>query len=303
MAAFTIKPHGRLQEWVADERGYFRDEGLDYEFDMSGRDLGGPPPPPVAIDPTTEVAEVLSGAFESYEAGQGRKGVDAGDISCACHWTVNQAAKVEHGVVWGKAYSIADGAILVPPESDIQRPEDLAGREVAVGYHSGSHYSAQQALEVFLAPDDIQLKFAGPPWDRVDVALARQVSAVNAWSTQRYILEQQGFRHLVDTTFMITFMFPTGVNEAHIASYFRAMQRAQMDIDLNPERYKHHFLKEIPARFHDRIDVRRFGLGERLVFLPYTQEMFEQTQSWMHERQLFDVGPEVGVSYEAAVRR
>ncbi len=301
MADFTIKPHGRLQEWVADEKGYFRDEGLDYEFDMSGRDLGGPPRPMAAQ--TAGVADVLAGAFESYEAGQGRKGVGAGDISCACHWTVNQAAKVEHGVVWGKAYSTADGAILVPPESDIKRPEDLAGRDVAVGYHSGSHYSAQQALEVFLAPEDIKLKFAGPPWDRVDAALARNVGAVSAWSTQRYILEQQGFRHLIDTAFMITFMFPIGVNEDHIEKYFSAMQRAQMDIDLAPERYKHHFLKEIPARFHDKIDVRRFGLGERIVFLPYTQAMFDQTQTWMHERHLFDVGPEVGVAYEIAVRR
>jgi hypothetical protein len=32
MATFRITPHGRLQEWVADEKGYFRDEGLDYEF-------------------------------------------------------------------------------------------------------------------------------------------------------------------------------------------------------------------------------------------------------------------------------
>ena len=32
MATFIIHTHGRLQEWIADERGYFRDEGLDYEF-------------------------------------------------------------------------------------------------------------------------------------------------------------------------------------------------------------------------------------------------------------------------------
>ena len=300
MATFTIQPHGRLQEWVADEKGYFREEGLDYAFNTLGS--GADAPSPAVAGEAVEVADVLSGAFESYEVGQGRKGADAGDISCACHWTVNQAAKVEHGVVWGKAYAIANGAILVPSESDIKRPEDLAGREVAVGYHSGSHYSAQQALEVFLAPEDIHLKFAGPPWERVDVALARKVAAVNAWGTQRYLLEQQGFRHLVDTTFMITFMFPSGVNEDHVEKYFRAMQRAQMDIDLEPERYKHHFLKEIPARFHNMIDVRRFGPGERMVFLPYTREMFNRTQNWMHERKLFDVGPEVGVSYEVAVR-
>ena len=27
-----IQPHFRLQEWVAEEKGYFKDEGLDYVF-------------------------------------------------------------------------------------------------------------------------------------------------------------------------------------------------------------------------------------------------------------------------------
>ena len=32
MGRFIIQPHGRLQEWVAHEKGYIREEGLDYEF-------------------------------------------------------------------------------------------------------------------------------------------------------------------------------------------------------------------------------------------------------------------------------
>ena len=32
MSKFVIEPHFRLQEWVAEEKGYFRAEGLDYEF-------------------------------------------------------------------------------------------------------------------------------------------------------------------------------------------------------------------------------------------------------------------------------
>lgn len=37
MATFIIVPPMRLQEWVAEARGYFRDEGLDYGF-RPGRD-------------------------------------------------------------------------------------------------------------------------------------------------------------------------------------------------------------------------------------------------------------------------
>ena len=32
MPKFIIQPHFRLHEWVAEEKGYFADEGLDYEF-------------------------------------------------------------------------------------------------------------------------------------------------------------------------------------------------------------------------------------------------------------------------------
>jgi hypothetical protein len=34
MPRFRISSHGRLQDWVAVEHGYFEEEGLDYEFDV-----------------------------------------------------------------------------------------------------------------------------------------------------------------------------------------------------------------------------------------------------------------------------
>ena len=71
--------------------------------------------------------------------------------------------------------------------------------------------------------------------------------------------------------------------------------------DVEPERYKRHFITEIPERFRDQVDVRRFGIGERVVPLPYTREMFDKTQAWMHARKLFDAAPDGGVSSEQAV--
>jgi hypothetical protein len=32
MPKFVVAPHFRLQEWVAEEKGYFAAEGLEYEF-------------------------------------------------------------------------------------------------------------------------------------------------------------------------------------------------------------------------------------------------------------------------------
>ena len=302
MAPFTIQPHGRLNDWVADEKGYFADEGLDYflNVDASYKTVDMLP------EATTDepVKDNLHGAFERYAAGGGRKGTakNAGDVSCACHWTVNQSAKLNTGIMYGKAYSICDAAIVVPEESEICVPGDLANVDVAVGYHSGSHYSAQQALEPFLASEEITLKFIGTSWSRVDAAIARKIPAVNVWGPQLYLMEQRGFRRIISTTFMMAFMFADDANPEDVEKYMRGLIRAQTDIDSEPEKYKKYFLTEIPDRYVNEVDVRRFGNGERVVPQPYTQEMFERTQSWMHERDLFDgVKLEDGLVYAEAV--
>ncbi|MGE0627070.1 MAG: hypothetical protein AB7O43_04545 [Hyphomicrobiaceae bacterium] len=299
MSKLVIQPHGRLNDWVADEKGYFRELGLDYEIKLDSAERYTQPQEILASD--APLPDIVAGAFESYAEGNGRKGSDAGDVSCACHWTVNQAAKVSAGRMWGRAYSVCEAAIMVPPESEITKPEHLGGVEVAVGYHSGSHYSAIQALEVFLPASDIKLKLAGTAWSRVDSALARKVPAANVFGPQLYLLEQQGFRRLVSTTFMMAFMFPDTVDAADVEKYIAGLVRAQADIDLQPERYKHYFVKDMPARFHHLIDVRRFGVGERVVPQEYSQSIFETTQAWIHERKLFDVGAEYGVAYAKAV--
>lgn len=190
---------------------------------------------------------------------------------------------------------------MVPGDSSVFEPGDLARADIAVGYHSGSHYSALQALEVFLPPEDIALKFVGSSWSRVDAALARKIPAVNVWGPQLYLLEQHGFRRIVSTTFMMAFLFPRRVDSGNVERYMRAVITAQSDIDVEPERYKHYFINEILQRFRDKVDVRRFGVGERVIPQPYTRAMFEKTQAWMHARKLFEVAPDAGVAYEQAV--
>src|SRR6185312_10056531 len=137
MAKFVIAPHMRLQEWVAEDKGYFRDVGLDYQFrdelvskDGKRHDLGD-----------------KVGAYQTFEQGR------SSDVSCACHWTVNIAAASGHGKLYADAYSIAPAGIFVAPESPIREPGDLAGVPISVGYQSGSHYSTIQALEQYLALD------------------------------------------------------------------------------------------------------------------------------------------------------
>jgi hypothetical protein len=64
-----------------------------------------------------------------------------------------------------------------------------------------------------------------------------------------------------------------------------------MDLDLEPEKYRHYYLNEIPERYRSMVDVRRFSTGERVVFLPYTEATYLRTQAWLHSRALFDEKP------------
>ena len=294
MAKFIIQPHDRLHEMVAHELGYFAAEGLDYAISerQSARRAK-------VVDVSGQVAEIKSGAYQSYESGKGNKG-DKSDISCACHWTVNNAAANHLGTMYGNAYVVTPGGIMVPEDLPIRRPEDLAGVEIAVGYQSGSHYATIQAMEAFLKPEQIKLKFVGLPWQRVDVVVDRDLAAASLWGITYQTGEQLGLRKVADCTFMITFMFPDGVALDDVEKYMRALKRAQAELDLRPEPYKHYFREMIPERYRARVDVRRFALGERVVFLPYTKETFERTQSWIDARGIFDHPPEQ-VSYAAAV--
>ena len=79
MSKFIIEPHFRLQEWVAEEKGYFLAEGLEYEFRELIRSTEG-----------QHHNKVNEGAFQSIEKGR------EADVSCACHWTVNVAASNGH---------------------------------------------------------------------------------------------------------------------------------------------------------------------------------------------------------------
>jgi NitT/TauT family transport system substrate-binding protein len=287
MASFRIQPHVRLQEWVAEDEGFFRDEGLDYEFEAGG--FAG------ASSVQPSAGPVTSGAFEDMEKGR------TCDVSAACHWAVNAAAASDHGKMWGKAYSVSISGIFVAPGSPYRRPEDLAAVKVGVGYHSGSHYSAIQGLEPFLERADIALDFAGLPYDRVRALQSGRLEAANVFGAQYYILEQQGFRKLLDSTFIMGFLVREDAAVENLERYFRALRHAQREIDLEPERYKHYWLRELPEDLCDGVDVRRFGPGERIVFEPYTRDMYERTHRWMQSWQLFEAAAAGRPDYDAAV--
>jgi NitT/TauT family transport system substrate-binding protein len=289
---FRVQPHVRLHEWVAEELDLFRAEGLEYEFESTGF-AGGTA---ATVDSAASAPlRIRAGAFEDMAAGR------ASDVSCACHWAVNAASASSHGKMYGNAYSVCPASIFVAADSPYQQPSDLAGVEVGVGYHSGSHYSALQALEPFLSREQITLGFIGRPFDRARQLITGSVPAVNVWGAPAYLLEQLGYRKLVDTTFVMGFLLSERAELTDVQRYFRALLRAQGEIDLEPHRYTGHWAKEMPEDLLRLVDVRRFGPGERVVDAPYTRDMFDRTQGWMREWNLLDGAASALARYDESV--
>ena len=295
MAKFRIMPHGRLQEWVAEEKGYYAQLGLDYEFVRPAR-VGREAMAAATVQSADGApAPVLNGAFESMETGR------ACEVSSACHWAVGMAASADHGIMWGHAYSVTPAGIYTARDSRIKTPDDLKDAEVGVGYHSGSHFSALQALEPFVSPAEAKLRFIGSPADRLNLLVDGQVECANIFGIQREIAEQLGFHKVLDTTFMIGFLINGDPAIEDCQKYFDALQLAQRDIDLEPEKYKHYFEPDVPERYKSLVDVRAFGHAERLVFEPYTREIYEATHRWMLDLQLFPEDQAGNADYSQAV--
>jgi hypothetical protein len=287
MSKFIIEPHFRLQEWVAEEKGYFKDEGLDYVFRELVQATQG-----ANHDTPNKV-----GAYQSIEAGR------KADVSCACHWTIGVAASAGHGKLFGELYSVSPAGIFVAPESQIHSPEQLAGVPISVGYQSGSHYSTVQALEQYLKLEEMNLSFNdGLLFKRMELLLDRKVPAVHLFSGPYYFAEQLGFRKVIDTTFMMAMMVGnTDIED--LRKYARGLQRAQRDIDQRPELYTHYYKKEFPVRWHSEMDTRRWGPGERIVFEPYTQEVFDDMIEWVSEHGIFAEGNLGTRQYQTSVLR
>ena len=283
---FVVAPHFRLHEWVAQEKGYFNDEKLDYEFRET-------------MDSKASQGHHIGnkvGAYQNIEQGR------SCNVSGACHWTVNVAAANGHGKLYPDCYSVSPAGVFVPKDSPIMKPEDLKGVPISVGYQSGSHYSTIQALEQDMPVADINLSFNdGLLFARMEGLIDGRTPACAAFSGPYYFLEQLGYRKVIDSTFMMAASITGDPDPQDVAKYFRALRRAQHDIDLRPELYTHYYRNEFPQRFHDVMDTRRWGPGERIVFEPYSRQIFENTRHWISERDIFDKDAMGSERYEDAI--
>ena len=137
-------------------------------------------------------------------------------------------------------------------------------------------------------------------FSRMELLIDGKVPAASLFSGPYYFAEQLGFRKIIDTTFMIASMITGDPDPEDVRKYFRALRRAQRDIDLRPELYTHYYKKN--SRAVPRPDGHAaLGAGRALVFEPYTKQTFDESFEWIKQHGIFPPGEMGTGKYEASI--
>lgn len=262
-----VVPHFmRLHEWIALEEGYFQDEGLEPEL-------------------LTKVMHQVSshGADSYFSRPQDQPFLDGMEVAnSACEWGSICNAGAGMGKFVPDVYGVARYAIVVPPESPIERLSDLRDVPVAVGLMAGSHFTALSALGAVLSREHIRAENVGGPGRRLLALMQGEVRAANLLDPEISIAEARGFRTLAQGEFRTLFWISPTVPQDALSRYFRALRRAEGALDRCRNAYMHLWERNIPPGLEGDYDYSAFGRGELLRFEPYTEEDFQIAMAFAH---------------------
>jgi NitT/TauT family transport system substrate-binding protein len=255
-----IVPHfSRLQEWIALDEGFFQDEGLE----------------PLML------ADVMHAVSSHHGDEYKRRPQDLPFVqqievvNSACQWGTACNAGAGMGKLVPDLYTVGRFAIFTRPGSKIQRLVDLRDVPIGIGERAGSHFTTLQVLETILPREHIRTVHTGGPGERLLALLRGEVEAANLLDPEIAIAEARGLRELARGEFLITFWVGPSVDRGVLKAYFRALKRANEALSQHPEKYMHVWERNVPAALKDNYDYSTFGLGEKFVFEPYTEEMFQ----------------------------
>jgi NitT/TauT family transport system substrate-binding protein len=256
-----VVPHfSRLQEWIALDEGFFQEEGLEPEM----------------------LQEVMHAVSSHLGDQYGQRPQDLPFVrqmevvNSACQWGTACNAGAGMGKLVPDLYTVGRFALFTKPGSKVQRLVDLRDIPVGIGEMAGSHFTTLSVLESVLPREHIHTVHTGGPGQRLLALLHGEIEAATLLDPEIAIAEAKGLRELARGEFLITFWVAPTVNRDVLQAYFRALKRADEVLAWDPERYMPMWERNVPPALKGTYDYSTFGLGEKFVFEPYTEEMFQQ---------------------------
>jgi NitT/TauT family transport system substrate-binding protein len=261
-----IAPKGMgLNDFVAQQEGFFAAEGLDVEFDWK----------------TFRGTQSSWKHLDYFQRPQDKPYTEAKEdvIQGACVWGTICNASAGMGKVVADAYGDSPWAIFVRPDSRIRKPADLKDVPVAVGLRAGSHFNVPYRLEKYLPLAHIKTVNTGGFGARLKALLDGEVEAASLLPPQIAMAEQLGLRKIIEDRFHTLWWVPGGAAPEVVRAYLNALDRAEKAMDANLDKYLPLWKLAVPAEFEDlhRWDFSKFGRGERFVYQRIPQQEFDDT--------------------------
>ena len=254
----------RLHEWIALEQGYFEDEGIA---------------PTVRWDVLRGIMSRWDGqAYGERPQDEPFRGqTEPIDVINHCAWGSVCNAGAGLGKFVPDAFGLARWAIYVRPYSAVYTPRDLANVQIAVGERAGSHFNVPYRLEPYVPLDQIKTMNVGGFGARLQALLDGEVDATSLLDPQISMAEQLGLRCVITNTFKTLWVVPANADRALMDAYFRALQRAETDLDRDPASCLPLWRNSIPREFAAcDWDYSTFDVGERFVHQPLARAEFEE---------------------------
>jgi NitT/TauT family transport system substrate-binding protein len=259
-----VAPKGMgLNDFVAQEEGYFAAEGLAVEFDWK----------------TFRGTQSSWKGLDYFQRPQDRPYTEAKEdvIQGACVWGSICNASAGMGRFVHEAYGVSPWAIFVRPDSEIHRPEDLKDVPVSVGLRAGSHFNVPYRPEKYLPLENIKTVNTGGFGARLKALLDGEVEAASLLPPQIAMAEELGLRKIIEDEFHTLWWVPANAKPETVRGYLRALDRAEAALRADLPKYLHLWKIAVPAEFADREwDYRRFGRGERFVYQAIPQSEFDE---------------------------
>ena len=268
-----VAPKGMgLNDFVADQEGYFRAEGLDVDFDW--KTFKGTQSSWKGLDYLSRPQD------KPYTEG------DADVVQGACVWGSICNAGAGMGRFVRECYGVSPWAIYVRPDSKVRKPEDLKDVPIAVGLRAGSHFNVPYRLEPYMALERIKTVNVGGFGARLTALLNGEVEAASLLPPQIDMAKQLGLREIMSDEFHTLWWVPENAPKRGVEGYLRALDRAETALENDLPKYLPLWLKAIPedlAGLH-AWDFTCFSRGERFVYenVPQSEfdEVMEQVKRW-----------------------
>jgi hypothetical protein len=185
-------------------------------------------------------------------------------------------------------YSVGRYAIFARPGSEIERLYELRDVPVGIGEMAGSHFTTLKTLGEVLPKEHIKVVHTGGPGQRLLALLDEEVEVANLLDPEIPIAEAKGLHKLAQGEFIVTFWVSPAISQGTLGKFFGALKRAEEALEQNTGKYLRLWERNVPPALEGDYDYTNFGRGEKLVFEPYSQEMFEDAmqfaEAWgLHE--------------------